>query len=245
MSRGKRILIERDEKDNIISSYKEIDTDKMLDEYERKINSISSSFSSAYNEAQKIYKQKKIDDEMLEKKGLYTVQNAYDFLRQNKFDISSRAFGGRIERGTIPTVKIGKKRYILLDALNNILDLKTNYCSIREAYELYKQSNPTINFRAFIGRIEKKSIPSVKFGTKRLIPRKAIDALMHVAEKYYSVTQAIKKLYKENIKIKRNAFERRLDRKRIPHVKIAGRRYMPIDVIDELIEKELALREKK
>ena len=44
------------------------------------------------------------------------------------------------------------------------------------------------------------------------------------------------------IKIKRNAFERRLDRGRIPHVKIGGRRFIPEDVMRELTDKEAALR---
>jgi len=43
------------------------------------------------------------------------------------------------------------------------------------------------------------------------------------------------------IKIKRNAFERRLDRNRIPHEKIGGRRVIAKEVLEELISKELAL----
>ena len=43
------------------------------------------------------------------------------------------------------------------------------------------------------------------------------------------------------IKIKRNAFERRLDRNRIPHEKIGGRRVIAKEVLDELVSKELAL----
>ncbi|MDD5337554.1 MAG: hypothetical protein PHS02_03670, partial [Candidatus ainarchaeum sp.] len=59
----------------------------------------------------------------------------------------------------------------------------------------------------------------------------------HVAQSYYTVTQAIHRLSKAGIGITRNAFERRLDRNRIPHTKIAGRRFIPMEVVDELIDK--------
>ena len=51
-----------------------------------------------------------------------------------------------------------------------------------------------------------------------------------------------KELHKSGIKIKRNAFERRLDRARIPHVKVGGRRFIHDDVLKELVDKEVALR---
>jgi hypothetical protein len=44
------------------------------------------------------------------------------------------------------------------------------------------------------------------------------------------------------IKIKRNAFERRLDRGRVPHVKVGGRRFIHEDVLGELVDKEVSLR---
>jgi hypothetical protein len=113
---------------------------------------------------------------------------------------------------------------------------------VKEAFEEYRKSNPRINFRAFIGRIEKGSIPSVKFGTRRLVPKDAVEALTHISTNYFSVSQAIKELHKTGIKIKRNAFERRLDRGRIPHVKIGGRRFIHEDVMRELMDKESALR---
>ena len=70
----------------------------------------------------------------------------------------------------------------------------------------------------------------------------AIESLTHISTNYFSVSPAIKELHKTGIKIKRNAFERRLDRGRIPHVKIGGRRFIHEDVMRELPEKESALR---
>jgi hypothetical protein len=156
--------------------------------------------------------------------------------------ISFRAFGGRIERGTIPFVKVGRKRYIPISVLKDITKTKSDFYTVKEAFEEYKRANQKINFRAFIGRIEKGSIPSVKFGTRRLVPKDAVESLTHISSNYYTVSQAIKELYKGGIRIKRNAFERRLDRGRIPHVKIGGRRFIHEDVMKELVDKEVALK---
>ncbi len=242
MPKGKRIIINRKIDDEYINRLKVINVEKIENNYENRQNSISSSLANVYNEAQKLYQNKELTDDALEKKGLYTLQNAYELLRQNNFELSFRAFGGRIERGTITSVKVGKKRYVPVDSLNVLMNIKDDFYSVKDAFETYQKFNPKINYRAFIGRIEKTSVPSVKIGTKRLVPREAVDALTHIAKTYYNVTQSIQQLHKAGIGIKRNAFERRLDRKRIPHVKIAGRRYLPIDVVDELVEKELALK---
>ena len=82
----------------------------------------------------------------------------------------------------------------------------------------------------------------MKFGTRRLVPKDAIEALTHISSDYFSVSQAIKELHKSGIKIKRNAFERRLDRGRIPHVKVGGRRFIHEDILSELVDKEVSLR---
>jgi hypothetical protein len=170
------------------------------------------------------------------------VRSAYDYLKNSGVFISFRAFGGRIERGTIPFVKVGRKRYIPKSVLDDITSTKSEFYTVKEAFEEYKKANQRINFRAFIGRIEKGSIPSVKFGTRRLVPKDAVEALTHISNNYFSVSQAIKELHKNSIKLKRNAFERRLDRGRIPHVKVGGRRFIHEDVMRELTEKEFLLR---
>ena len=82
----------------------------------------------------------------------------------------------------------------------------------------------------------------MKFGTRRLVPKDAVEALTHISSNYFSVSEAIRELHKSDIKIKRNAFERRLDRGRIPHVKVGGRRFIHEDVLHELVDKEVALR---
>lgn len=245
MPRGRKIIIDRTIDDDYVDTLKTINLERIKDSYDKRQGLTSTALANVYNEAQKLYQKKELSDDVLEKKGLYTIQSAYELLRQNGFDISFRAFGGRVERGTITSVKVGKKRYLPVDALNTMMNIRDEFYSVKDAFETYRKFNSKINYRAFIGRVEKRSVPSVKIGTKRLIPRNAVDALTHVAKNYHTVSQAIHQLHKAGIGIKRNAFERRLDRNRIPHVKIAGRRFIPYDVLDELVDKETALREKK
>lgn len=242
MPRGKKIIIETDVDDELVDRFKSIDVEDIRKRRDRTEKGLSSSIANVFKVAQNLYRQKASEDELEGKHELYSVRSAYEYLKGSGVYISFRAFGGRIERGTIPFVKVGRKRYIPKSVLDDITRTKGDFHTVKEAYEEYKKSNPKINFRAFIGRIEKGSIPSVKFGTRRLVPRDAVDALTHISSNYYSVSQAIRELHKEGIKIKRNAFERRLDRGRVPHVKIGGRRFIHEDVLKELVGKELSLK---
>jgi hypothetical protein len=242
MPRGKKIIIETEVNDDFVDRFRSIDVGEIRKDREKTEKGLSTSISSVFKVAQNLYRQKASEDELEGKHELYSVRSAYDYLKNNGVFISFRAFGGRIERGTVPFVKVGRKRYIPRSVLDDIVSTKGEFYTVKEAYEQYRKSNPKINFRAFIGRIEKGSIPSVKFGTRRLVPRDAIEALTHISSNYYSVSQAIRELHKTSIRIKRNAFERRLDRGRIPHVKIGGRRFIHEDVLRELINKEVSLR---
>jgi len=245
MPRGRRIVINRKINDEKIDRLTSLDIDNIKKRRGAIERSLSASISSVMEAAQRSYERARAGDSELKKAGLLSIQSSYEYLRSKGMDISFRAFGGRIERRSIPSVKVGKKRYIPVQFLDDILSVGKEFYTIREAFELYKKYNSTINYRAFIGRVEKSSIPSVKIGTKRLIPKEAIDSLSHVARKYYSVSEAIKELHVKGVEIKRNAFERRLDRNRIPHVKIGGRRFIPRDVIEELADKEIALSKSK
>jgi hypothetical protein len=242
MPRGKKIIIETEIDDDYVDRFRSIDLEEIKRERERTEKGLSSSVASVFKVAQNLYRQKASEDELEGKHELFSVRSAYDYLKNNGVFISFRAFGGRIERGTIPFVKVGRKRYIPKSVLDDITSTKSEFYTVKEAFEEYRKANQRINFRAFIGRIEKGSIPSVKFGTRRLVPKDAIESLTHISTNYFSVSQAIKELHKTGIRIKRNAFERRLDRGRIPHVKIGGRRFIHEDVMRELTEKESALR---
>jgi hypothetical protein len=245
MPRGRRIVINRKINDEKIESFTSLDMSDVKKRRGSVERTLSSSITTVMEAARRSYERGRTNDSDLRKSGLLSIQDSYEYLRSKGMDISFRAFGGRIERRSIPSVKIGKKRYIPAQSLEDILCVSKDFYTIREAFELYKKYNRSINYRAFIGRVEKASVPSIKIGTKRLIPRKAIDSLSHIAKKYYSVSQAIRELHTNGVEIKRNAFERRLDRNRIPHVKIGGRRFIPHDVVEELVSKELALSKSK
>lgn len=244
MPRGRKIVIETEVEDDFVDQFKTIDLGEIRNEREKKERTVSRSVAEVFRTAQNLYKQKVSEEELEKKHDLYSVKSAYDYVKNNGLYLSFRAFGGRIERGNIPYVKIGKKRYIPQTVLDDMLNTKQEFYTVREAYEEYRKYNPKINLRAFIGRVEKGSVPSVKLGTRRLIPKDAVGALTHISSNYYSVSQAVKELHKNSIKIKRNAFERRLDRGRIPHVKVGGRRYIHEKVLDELINKEMALKKR-
>lgn len=242
MPRGKKIIIEKEIKDSVVDEYREMDVGAIKRERDKVEKSLSSSVATVFKAAQQLYKQRAGEEELENKHRLFSVKSAYDYIKERGVYISFRAFGGRIERGTVPYVKVGRKRYIPRSVLDDIVNTKQEFFTVREAYQEYRKANTTINFRAFIGRIEKGSVPSVKFGTRRLVPKEAVEALTHISENYYSVSEAVKELHKNGIRIKRNAFERRLDRGRIPHVKVGGRRFIHEEVLDELVGKELALR---
>jgi hypothetical protein len=242
MPRGKKIIIETEVEDEFVDRFKAIDIDEIRKERDLTERGLSSSIAGIFKVAQNLYRQKASEDELEGKHELFSVRSAYDYLKDNGVYISFRAFGGRIERGTVPFVKVGRKRYIPKSVLDDITSTKQEFYTVKEAFEEYRKANDAINFRAFIGRIEKGSVPSVKFGTRRLVPKDAVEALTHISSDYFSVSQAIKELHKNGIKIKRNAFERRLDRGRVPHVKVGGRRFIHEDVLGELVDKEVSLR---
>ncbi|MEM2909410.1 MAG: hypothetical protein QXT05_00250 [Candidatus Bilamarchaeaceae archaeon] len=245
MPRGKKIVIETEINDDVVDKFRRIDVESIKRDWESTEKGLSASLATVFKAAQELYKQKAEGEAICSSYKLYSVKDAYDYLRDKGLILSFRAFGGRIERGTVPYIKLGRKRYIPQSVLEKIVNTKKEFYTVREAFQEYKKANEKINFRAFIGRVEKGSVPSIKLGTRRLVPKDAIDALTHVSRNYYSVTEALQNLHKAGIKIRRNAFERRLDRNRIPHEKIGGRRFVHEKVLRELIDKELALKKQK
>ena len=248
MPRGRKIVIDRVIEDEWIDKLKNIETSKILKEKNKEMNSIYKTIQKIQKESKKYYDRlnnRYIDEKTLKNEGLLTLQQAYEYLTSNGMKISFRAFGGRVERKTIPSIKIGRKRYIPIKILNQILNIEDEFYSVKEAFERYKKYSPNINIRAFIGRIEKGRIPSIKLGTRRLIPKVVVDALTEIRKNYMTVPEALEKLRKVGINIKRSTLERRLDRGRIPFVKIGGKRYIPNDVVEELVNKEIDMKTKK
>ena len=166
-----------------------------------------------------------------------------EFIKKNL--IKAKSFHPFFEKALNEMLLAGGKRFIPKSVLDSIVDRSSEMYTVQEAFRAYKKYNPNINFRAFIGRIEKGSIPSVKIGSRRYIPKEAMKAAIHIAKNYYTVKEALDELKKHGIHINRNAFERRLDRRTIPHFKIGGRRFIHKSVMNELINQELSLRNRK
>ena len=240
MPRGKRIVIEKLIKDPVVARLKntklsELKADRAQDERE-----LHEGISEIVGRAKELYAQDKLEKERLRGMGLYTLDEAYDELRRGGVSLSFRAFGGRVERRSVHSEKIGNKRLIPKPVIHDWIALANEFYSVKQAFNELKKYEK-LNLRAFIGRIEKNSIPSLKIGTQRWVPKSVIEGLVHVCKNYYEVGDAVQVMSSRGIRIKRNAFERRLDRNRIPHEKIGGRRVIAREVLDELIGKELAL----
>jgi len=236
MVKGKSRKV-RKAKDPVIQKVKSVDIKGMKKGRANTEKELNEAVYQIVNVAQDLYGKGKIARNKLRGLGLLSIDDAYHEVKKNDIDISFRAFGGRIERKSIYSVKIGRKRYIPLPTLRDWVGLHDNYYTVRQAFDKLNK-HEEVNLRAFIGRIEKKSIPSIKIGTQRWVPKETIDGLSEVFQNYYDVAGAMKELSTSKVSIKRNAFERRLDRGRIPHEKIGGRRFISKDVLSRVIEEE-------
>ncbi|MFH0927674.1 MAG: hypothetical protein V1822_03780 [Candidatus Micrarchaeota archaeon] len=245
MPRGKRIVIERNNKDPVIQKIKAFKVNELKTRRKKVESELYSNISQIVKSAQMLYEQDKLDKARIRNLGLLSVDEAFEEVKRAGLPISSRAFGGRVERRSIHSEKIGKKRLIPKPVIHDWISLHNDFYSVKEAFELLKLHEAGLNLRAFIGRVEKNAIPSIKINTQRWIPKDIVDSMAHVSKNYYDVSQAIDLLSAKGLKIRRNAFERRLDRNRIPHEKIGGRRVIARDVVEELATKEMALAARK
>lgn len=241
MPRGKRIVIEKTIKDPVVTKLKGMKISELKAKRSSVEKELNSSVSDIVGKARDLYEQDRLEKERLKGMGLYTIEEAYDELKKGGLPLSFRAFGGRVERRSVHSEKIGNKRLIPKPVIHDWISLANEYYTVKQAFTELRKHEKQLNLRAFIGRIEKNSVPSLKIGTARWVPKSAIDAMVHVCKNYYDVGDAVQEMGTRGIRIKRNAFERRLDRGRIPHEKIGGRRVIAKEVLDELITKELAL----
>lgn len=240
MPRGKRIIIEKSIKDPVVTRLKAMRISDMKTKRAVVEKELHENIGDIVGRAKDLYSQDKLEKERLKGMGLFTLEEAYEELRKGGVPLSFRAFGGRVERRSVHSEKIGSKRLIPRPVIQDWVALSNEYYSVKQAYTELKKYEK-INLRAFIGRIEKNSVPSLKIGTQRWVPKSAIEGLTHICKNYHDVGEAVAEMSGRGIRIKRNAFERRLDRNRIPHEKIGGRRVIAKEVLEELISKELAL----
>ena len=240
MSRGKRIVIEKVIKDPVVTRLKSLKISEIKNKRSHEERALLENMANIVNKANDLYEQDKLEKDRLQSLGLFTVEEAYQELRKGGVNLSYRAFGGRVERRSVRSEKIGNKRLIPRPVVQDWISLANEFYSVKQAYNELKK-HEKLNLRAFIGRIEKNSVPSLKIGTQRWVPKNAIEAMVHVCKNYYDVGDAVQEMTGRGIKIKRNTFERRLDRGRIPHEKIGGRRVIAKEVLNELVSKELAI----
>jgi len=240
MPRGKRIVIEKAIKDPVVSKLKSMKIAELKSKRVGVERELHENIGEIVDRAKELYSQDKLEKERLRSMGLYTLDEAYDELKKGGLGLSFRAFGGRVERRSVHSEKIGNKRLIPKPVIHDWIALANEFYSVKQAYTELKK-HEKLNLRAFIGRIEKNSVPSLKIGTQRWVPKSAIEGMVHICKNYYDVGDAVQVMTSRGIKIKRNAFERRLDRNRIPHEKIGGRRVIAKEVLEELISKETAL----
>ena len=230
--------------DLVIGKIKRISIDDVIAKRVEEEKEIHDAVYQIVSTAETLIREGRIEKSLLKNYGLFTIEEAYHEIKKHKIPISFRAFGGRVERKSIYSTKIGRKRYIPSPVLKDWITLHKKYYTVCGAYNKISKTIK-INLRAFIGRVEKQSVPSIKIGTQRWVLKEYIDGLTHVSKNYYEVSSALKAMQKNRIKIKRNAFERRLDRKRIPYVKIGGRRYIHKDVLNQLIRIERTALKKR
>ncbi|MCX6773363.1 MAG: hypothetical protein NTV88_06405 [Candidatus Micrarchaeota archaeon] len=240
MPRGKRIVIEKVIKDPVVSKLKTAKLSEMKAKRAQTERELHESIGDIVGHAKELYSQDKLEKDRLHGMGLFTLEEAYEELKKGGVPLSFRAFGGRVERRSVHSEKIGNKRLIPKPVIHDWIALANEFYTVKQAFNELKKYEK-LNLRAFIGRIEKNSIPSLKIGTQRWVPKGTIEGLVHVCKNYYDVGDAVQQMTSKGIKIKRNAFERRLDRNRIPHEKIGGRRVIAKEVLEELVSKELAL----
>ncbi|MEM4367140.1 MAG: hypothetical protein QW035_03350 [Candidatus Anstonellales archaeon] len=217
---------------------------KMMDSDKKEFEKLKEYTARLNSEIKKVKVErftKEVRESIAKRYGLYSIDKAY--LAFNKITgIKRRAFMGRVERGVIPVVKVGRFRYIPSEVMDYYVGVYSKYQSLTEAYKKLEGEGFIPNLRAFIGRAEKGSVPNVKIGTRKFIPNVVVDGLTKVAKYYYDVPTALEKINDAGLKISSNAFERRLDRGRIPFIKIGGKRYIHKSVLNEMITQEIQKR---
>ena len=135
MPRGKRIVIERKVKDPIVSKLKSIKVSDIKSRRASREADLHESIAGVVKQAQSLYSQDRIDREKLSGMGLVSIDEAFDEVKRSGIGISFRAFGGRIERKSIRSEKIGSKRVIPRQVVQDWIALHKDYYTVRQAYE--------------------------------------------------------------------------------------------------------------
>ena len=112
MPRKKAFELSPMERDSLIEKIRGIDVDALKDRRERDEHQLSEKVVDLLKTAQKYHEEKHLTRDRRLSLGLYNLEEAYDTVRKSGINMSFRAFCGRVERKSIPSIKIGRKRYL-------------------------------------------------------------------------------------------------------------------------------------
>ena len=135
MPRGKRIVITRHQKDPVVHKLKGLKPSELRSRRGVRETELRDGINQVVRAANQLYEQDKLDKDKLRSLGLLTIDEAYDEVARAGIDISPRAFGGRIERRSIASHKIGKKRLVPKPTIHDWISLHKEYYSVKEAFE--------------------------------------------------------------------------------------------------------------
>ncbi|MCS7122842.1 MAG: hypothetical protein NZ908_02725 [Candidatus Micrarchaeota archaeon] len=205
----------------------------------------SGNYVDALGDLQRLVEQYEEEKNVISRDELLTIQQAYEYLKQNGVNWEYNVFRSRVDRKSIESV-LGDDgyRYIQRSVLDRIIQFEQEVYTLEQAYNMLKRVNPKLTMRAFIGRIEKDKIPVIVAYRKRYIPKRVVDDLVYIYSNYVEVAEALA-IYRDNgINISRNTLERRLDRGILPYITLGKKRLIPKAILFESIndEKELKLK---
>ncbi len=155
----------------------------------------------------------------------YSHREAYDLLCKYEQGLTLRAFDKRLEDGSLPYVTMGGHRWINKEVLDLLIVRHTEYYTLNEAFILLSSHESGLSPRAFHGRVERKQIPSVKFGGRRWIAKSEMAKLME----FFTVRQLNEMLDNSGVNVSKNTLNRRLDRDQISHTKRGGLRVVHLN----------------
>jgi hypothetical protein len=177
-------------------------------------------------------------------KELLSLKQAHEYLVNKGVQIPYNIFISRVNRKKIPYLDIDGKKYIQKSVLDNMVEFYSNYYDVEEAYKRLKEVK-NISKRAFIGRLEKKLIPSIVVNRKRLISKDIVDGLVYVYSNYLEVADALKYLRERGVNLTATTLERRLDRKVVPYINIGKKRLISKNVLDQIVKIQTGFQSEK
>ena len=116
------------------------------------------------------------------KKNFITIRQLYERLKRHWPELNLRSLIGRVEKGSIPSIKIFGKRFISKEVADALEKIAQNYLTVPDAYAIMVKQGIKLKRNALERRIDRGTIPHVKVGGRRYIPRYVVDNLIKFEE---------------------------------------------------------------